>query len=43
MIYREFSRVLDDFVAHFQLNRFSRKEIDKFLWLYGKEGYGPRG
>jgi hypothetical protein len=43
VIYREFSRVLDDFVAHFQLNRFSRKEIDKCLWLYGKERYGPRG
>jgi hypothetical protein len=39
-IYPEFSRVVDDFVAHFDLARFTRKEIDMFLWLYGKERKG---
>ncbi|PIR69184.1 MAG: hypothetical protein COU47_03710 [Candidatus Niyogibacteria bacterium CG10_big_fil_rev_8_21_14_0_10_46_36] len=34
--FREFKRVLNEFRKHYKLSG-SLKEIDKFLWIYGKE------
>ena len=37
-VYRDLSRILDEFVSHYGLgHNFTRKEIDKFLWFYGRE------
>jgi hypothetical protein len=32
-----FKRVIQDFIEFYDLNRHNLKEIDKFLWIYGKE------
>lgn len=39
--YREFKRVLTRFREHYGLSAFSPRDIDKFLWLAGKEFYPP--
>ena len=39
--FRKFKRILDDFVIFFNLQSHSLKEIDKFLWIYGKEKFPP--
>jgi len=35
--YVRFLEVLDEFKEYFKLNGFSFKEIDRFLWIYGKK------
>jgi len=35
--YHDFTDVLSKFKAHFDLSSFSLKEIDRYLWLAGKE------
>jgi hypothetical protein len=35
-----FKKVILDYISHYNLN-FSLKEIDKFLWAYGKEMFPP--
>jgi hypothetical protein len=35
--YSRFKRVLEGFRKFYQLTAFTFKELDKFLWLYGKE------
>jgi hypothetical protein len=32
-----FKRVILDFIGYYDLNSHNLKEIDKFLWMYGKE------
>jgi len=32
-----FKRVIHDFLDFFDLNGHNLKEIDKYLWMYGKE------
>ena len=32
-----FKRVIQDFIEFYDLNKHNLKEIDKFLWIYGKE------
>jgi hypothetical protein len=39
--FRKFKRILDEFIKHFDLQKHSLKEIDKFLWIYGKEKFPP--
>lgn len=39
--YRKFKRILDEFVKSFDLQKHSLKEIDKFLWFYGKKKFPP--
>ena len=39
--YREFKRVLARFREYYGLSAFSPRDIDKFLWLAGKEFYPP--
>jgi len=39
--FRKFKIILDEFVKHFDLQKHSLKEIDKFLWIYGKEKFPP--
>ena len=35
--YRKFKGILLDFQKYYKLERFSLKEIDRYLWLLGKE------
>jgi hypothetical protein len=35
--YSEYRQIIDTFRYHFQLTNFSYKEIDKYLWFYGRE------
>ena len=35
--YYDFRKILDEFMKHYNLTHFSYKEIDKFLWMRGKE------
>jgi|SRR5690554_366595 len=35
--FNKFKDVLNDFSDHYALNNSTLKEIDKFLWIYGKE------
>ena len=35
--YRKFKRILLDFQRYYNLERFNLKEIDRYLWLLGKE------
>jgi hypothetical protein len=35
--YRTFLRIIDDFKAHFGLSGIGRKDLDKFLWIEGKD------
>jgi len=37
--YSKFLEILKKFREHFKLTKFNYKEIDKFLWVYGKEMY----
>ncbi len=34
--YASYKRIVSDFRAHYRLAQFSFKDLDKFLWLYGK-------
>jgi len=38
--YRNFKKVINDFRNFYKLDSFNFKEIDKFLWMYGKELFG---
>ncbi|MEK7553275.1 MAG: hypothetical protein AAB504_01115 [Patescibacteria group bacterium] len=35
--YSEFKKILNNFKEHYRLNNLNYRQIDKFLWLYGKE------
>lgn len=35
--YSKYRQIIDSFRYHFQLTNFSYKEIDKYLWFYGRE------
>ena len=35
--YSTYCEVYKSFVEHFKLDKYSYKQIDKYLWLYGKE------
>lgn len=35
--YRQFHRIVEQWKDHFNLHAFSRKQIDKFLWIEGKK------
>ena len=37
--FKQFKNILLDFVNHYRLNSNSLKEIDKFIWIYGKEQF----
>ena len=37
--FRKFKQILEDFKKHFNLNKHNLKEIDKFLWVYGKKNF----
>jgi hypothetical protein len=37
--FTEFKRIIYDFINFYRLNRYNLKEIDKFLWIYGKEKF----
>ena len=39
--YRRFKGILIDFRSYYGLEQFSLKEIDKYLWQFGKE-YFPK-
>lgn len=34
--YRLFKGIINDFIEHYGLNQYDLKQIDKFLWIYGK-------
>ncbi len=38
--YPRFKEVIEKFRGHFGLTDFRRRELDKLLWLYGKEKFG---
>jgi len=40
--FRIFKRVISDFLNHYELTNYNLKEIDKFLWIYGKEKFPPK-
>lgn len=40
-IYKNFVETLDSFTKYYDLEGFSRKEIDRYLWLLGKQ-YFPK-
>lgn len=40
--YCQYKRVLEAFREYYGLTEFSFKELDKFLWVYGKEYFGAR-
>ncbi|MCF8346096.1 MAG: hypothetical protein K9G38_02700 [Bacteroidales bacterium] len=33
----KFKKIIQEFIAYYHLTDFNLKEIDKFLWIYGKE------
>lgn len=35
--YKEFSRILQEFIKFYDLKRYSLRQIDQYLWLLGKE------
>ena len=35
--YMKFKQILTDFQKFYKLNKYNFKQIDKFLWMYGKE------
>jgi len=41
--YNKFKKVLSDFKQEYNISRYSFKEIDKYLWLYGKELFLKNG
>ncbi len=38
-VFRKFKRIIDDFAEYYGLTKHNLKEIDKFLWIYGKEKF----
>jgi len=36
-VFRKFKKIIDDFAEFYGLTKHNLKEIDKFLWIYGKE------
>jgi len=43
--YAHYREVLDKFREHYELRQFGYKDLDKFLWLYGRETFAsvPQG
>ena len=41
--YHRFNAIIADFVKHYSIVLNDLKELDKFLWLYGKEKFGEDG
>jgi len=37
--YHRFRQIVDNFRMHYELTEFDLKDIDKFLWLAGKDYY----
>ncbi|WP_051935868.1 hypothetical protein [Salegentibacter sp. Hel_I_6] len=37
--FSKFKKIIEDFADHYNLTRHNLKEIDKFLWIYGKEKF----
>ncbi|WP_215224091.1 hypothetical protein [Echinicola shivajiensis] len=37
--FNKFKQIIEDFADHYNLTRHNLKEIDKFLWIYGKEKF----
>lgn len=37
--FRNFKKIIDDFAEYYGLTKHNLKEIDKFLWIYGKEKF----
>lgn len=37
--FRLFKRIILDFIASYGLTKYNLKEIDKFLWIYGKKHF----
>ncbi len=35
--FRKFKQVIQDFIDYYSLTNHSLKEVDKFLWIYGKQ------
>lgn len=35
--FRKFKQIIKDFINYYKLSEYNLKEIDKFLWIYGKE------
>lgn len=35
----KFKKIIQDFITFYNLTDFNLKEIDKFLWIYGKEKF----
>lgn len=40
-MFPKFKKIINDFVTHYELTQYTLKEIDKFLWMYGKEKFPP--
>jgi len=40
--YASFKNIVSSFREHYGLQRFSFKELDKFLWLYGRRLYSKK-
>lgn len=41
--YLRFKQIVDSFRQHYGLTAFSFKDLDKFLWRYGKDYFGKAG
>ena len=39
--FKKFKMVIGDFISFYDLTEYDLKEIDKFLWIYGKEMFPP--
>jgi hypothetical protein len=37
--FKKYKKVINDFLAFYDLSKYNLKEIDKFLWIYGKEKF----
>ena len=37
--FSSFKRIIEDFISYYDLSDYNLKEIDKFLWIYGKEKF----
>lgn len=37
--FREFKKVVQEFASFYNLSKHSLKDLDKFLWIYGKEKF----
>tara|TARA_B100000508_G_C11441566_1_gene269043 strand:+ start:596 stop:1219 length:624 start_codon:yes stop_codon:yes gene_type:complete len=35
--FEKFKKIIQDFVDYYKLNQYNLKDVDKFLWIYGKE------